>query len=59
MGEGVCELRIDFAAGYRIYFAQQGNTVVILLSGSDKSSQHKDIKQAKLYWQDYKNRNYE
>ncbi len=56
VGEGVRELRINFGSGYRVYFAQQGNTIVILLCGGNKDSQNKDIKQAKLYWQDYKRR---
>lgn len=43
---GIGELRIEYGPGYRVYFVKQGNTVVILLSGGDKSTQKKDIKQA-------------
>ena len=56
VGGGVKELRIHFGAGYKVYFSQLGDTIVVLLLGGDKSSQNKDIKQAKLYWQDYKRR---
>ena len=47
VGEGISELRIHYGPGYRIYFHQQSNTVVILLCGGDKGSQAKDIKTAK------------
>ena len=57
VGHGVNELRIDHGPGYRVYFAQHGPTVVILLCGGDKHRQTKDIEQAHAYWKDYKARN--
>ena len=46
VGEGVSELRIDYGPGYRVYYKKQGQKVVILLAGGDKSTQPKDIKTA-------------
>ena len=56
VGEGVSELRVDYGPGYRVYFAQKGQTLVILLCGGDKRAQEKDIQRAKQYWCDYKQR---
>ena len=47
VGDSVSELRLFFGAGYRIYYMQQGNQLVILLCAGDKSTQVKDIKLAK------------
>jgi putative addiction module killer protein len=46
VGEGVSELRIDYGPGYRIYFVQHGQQLVILLVGDDKRTQSQDIETA-------------
>lgn len=54
VGEGVHELIIDYGPGYRLYFGQDGDDIVILLCGGDKSTQDEDIKKAKEYWKIFK-----
>lgn len=47
VGQGVSELRINYGPGYRVYFVQRGETVVVLLAGGNKRTQAEDIKIAK------------
>lgn len=47
VGEGVMELRLHFGPGYRVYYVQRGDAVIIVLGGGDKSTQAKDIEKAK------------
>ena len=47
VGDGVTEVRFDIGPGYRVYLTQEGNRLVLLLVGGDKSSQERDIKKAK------------
>jgi len=54
IGKGVSEYKIDFGPGYRIYFGQDGNTLIILLGGGSKKTQCKDIRNAQLLWAQYK-----
>jgi putative addiction module killer protein len=56
VGGGVTELILPFGPGYRIYIGEVGTRIIILLCGGDKSSQQDDIKKAKEYWEDYKER---
>ena len=52
VGQGIFEIRLDFGAGYRIYYAVAGTTLIVLLAGGDKSSQDKDIVTAQALWKD-------
>ena len=54
--DGVWELRVDVGAGYRVYYAQAGAHLVLLLAGGDKRSQDADIERAVRYWQDWHRR---
>ncbi|WP_313581980.1 type II toxin-antitoxin system RelE/ParE family toxin [Chishuiella sp.] len=50
VGNGIRELKINYAKGYRVYFKEIDGKIVILLIGGDKSSQQKDIEKAKEIW---------
>ena len=54
LGQGIHELRLFFGSGYRIYFGEDGDKIVVILCAGDKSSQSKDIDFAKDCWKDYK-----
>ncbi len=43
VGEGVCELKIDYGPGYRVYFGQVGSTIVVLLSGVEVAASGGDV----------------
>jgi putative addiction module killer protein len=47
VGDGISEMKIDSGPGYRVYYKQTGQQIVLLLCGGDKSTQDKDIKRAK------------
>lgn len=53
LGDGVVELKIDWGPGYRVYFGQIGNAIVLLLCGGDKRTQQQDIATAKTYFKEY------
>ena len=55
-GSGVFELRIDHGPGFRVYYGQDGDTLILLLCGGTKRTQTKDIEKAHAYWKDYKTR---
>ncbi len=47
IGDGIRELKIDYAKGYRVYFKESDGKIIILLIGGDKSTQQRDIEKAK------------
>ena len=56
VGQGVREYKINFGPGYRIYFAMDGETLVVLLGGGTKKRQSRDIENAQVAWTTYKRR---
>jgi len=56
LDSGVWELKIDWGPGYRVYYAQAGQRLILLLIGGDKRKQDADIKTAIAYWRDWQRR---
>lgn len=50
VGEGIRELKINYAKGYRVYFKETDGKIIVLLIGGDKSTQQKNIEKAKEIW---------
>ena len=55
VGDGIKELKINYAKGYRVYFKEKDKKIIVLLIGGDKSSQQSDIEKAKVIWESLKN----
>lgn len=55
IGGGLSELRISYGPGYRIYYLREGQQLVVLLCGGDKSSQARDIKAAQRIAKEWRN----
>ncbi len=54
VGDGIRELKINYAQGYRVYFKELNGKVILLLIGGDKSTQQRDIENAKEIWKSIK-----
>jgi putative addiction module killer protein len=54
VGDGIRELKINYAKGYRVYFRETDGKIIILLIGGDKSTQQRDIERAKEIWNELK-----
>jgi putative addiction module killer protein len=56
VGDGVNEMRIDYGPGYRLYFIREGQMIIVLLCGGDKSTQPGDISEAKRLAMEWRRR---
>lgn len=55
--DGVFEIKMDFGPGYRVYFGEDGDLILLLLLGGNKRTQFLDIVTAKKYWREYVQKN--
>ena len=53
LGNGIYEIKISKGPGFRVYFGEVENTIILLLIGGDKKTQKQDILKAKEYWRNY------
>jgi len=51
--DGVCEIKVNFGPGYRVYYGEDGDKIILLISGGDKRKQTGDIETVKAYWRAY------
>ncbi len=51
--DGLFEIKIPYASGLRVYFAEDGDNIILLLIGGNKGTQKRDIAKAKAYWSNY------
>ena len=56
LGWGLCEMRIDYGPGYRLYFLREGRLIVVLLCGGTKRTQTQDIARARMIALDWEQR---
>jgi len=57
LGDGISELKINFGPGFRVYFGEEDDQIILLFIGGDKSSKKKDILKAKSLWAENLERN--
>lgn len=59
VGDGIYELKVHPGPGYRVYFSEQNETILLLLLAGSKRTQAKDIKKAKQFWAEFRERCYD
>ena len=55
MSGAISEMRVDYGSGYRVYYVQTGDTIILLVFGGTKDTQQGDIEEAARLWERIKN----